>query len=1083
MKFDKKQKKIIRGSGGGDDPPQQHIPTEDADSLQSKAYLQLVDLISEGEIVGLVNGAQSIFINETPLQNSDGSYNFGGVTYDGRVGTQDQTYMSGFTTVENDIGVSVQVLNVQPIVRTITDSNVNRVRVRVMVPQLTMTDSGSGDIHGNSVDFSVWVQQSGGSYVKQISRTIRGKSSSSYELSVEVPLTGSSPWNIKVTRDTNDSINVNSQNKLYWQAYTEVIDAKLSYPNSALIGIKLDSQQFQAVPSRAYDVKLLKIRIPSNATVRADGSLTYSGSWDGTFQVAWSSDPAWVFYDLATNERYGLGAFIPQSQVDKWALYEISQYCNELVSDGNGGTEPRFSCNLMIADRGEAYSVMQSMASVFRGMIYWAAGSVTTTQDSPKDPSAIFTSSNVMDGKFTYNGASAKTMHTVALVSWNDPQDFYRTKVEYIEDQDAVARFGIQQTSIVAFGCTSQGQAHRLGKWLLYTEKNESETVTFKTGLDGLVARPGQIIQVQDPNRAGVRRGGRIHSATTGVVTVDADISESVSGYTLSAMLPSGEIAKSTVTSQSGRDLTVQPYFSEAPNSQSIWLLDSPEVETQYFRIIAIKEEDNQIYTVVAIAHDPQKFNAIENGLAFQARNYSILKEVTDAPKNVIISESLYQTTTEVKAKVTVSWDRVDRAVSYVVRYRKDNDNFIELPETQFNDQDILDSQPGVYTVQVSAVNALGKRSVVTQVSKEIYGKTAPPASVGGFSMIPNQGQAYLTWTRAPDLDVLVGGQVRIRHTPRTTSQSWFDAVDIVPAIPGTATSCVAPLLSGTYMAKFVDSSGNFSDDATMVVTTIPYGTALNVVHVETEDPSFAGTKTSMIIDTINGALVLADSTLFDDLPLIDSVGSIDFPGNIVSGGTYNFQNTIDLGGVWPSNIYSTIDLQAFDIGTVIDSRVDLIDDWQDIDGSSIDDVDAQLYVRTTEDDPAGTPAWTDWKLIRAGSYNARGFQFQLRCTSGSKDHNLFIKHLQVTIDMDDRAESFGPIASGTGTSYRVNYQFNFYATPAISITGESLNSGDYYQITSADKTGFNIVFKNSSGTTVSRTFYAIAKGYGRQVA
>lgn len=1072
--------KAIRGFGGEPDPPQAHVPTESPDSLRSQAFLRVMDLISEGEIVGLVAGDKSVYLDQTPLQSPDGTYNFSGVTYDGRTGTQDQLYIAGFNDVDNEIEINVEVRAEVPVVRQITNPNVNRARVRIALPALTTTSSGSGDITGAAVQLAIDVQSAGGSYVQQYIRDVSGKASSRYEFEVDVALPGSAPWNIRVRRPTPNSNSSLVTNKTYVAAITEIIDGKMRYPNSALIGMRLDSQQFQNVPSRAYDIKGIKVQIPANynPTTRA-----YTGSWNGTFSVAWTDNPAWIFYDLLTNERYGLGGFLDASQVDKWALYAIAQYCDEIIPNGFGGTEPRFTCNLCISSPEEAFKVLQNMASVFRGMIYWGAGTVTVTQDAPQDPVALFSRANVENGVFTYQGAASKARHSVALVSWNDPADFYKQKVEYVEDQAAIAKFGIQQTDIVAFGCTSQGQAHRLGKWLLYTEQHESESVTFVTGLDGLVARPGQIINVQDPARAGARMAGRLNSATTTSATIDGDLPGALSGWEFSCLLPSGAIGKSVVVGNTGRVLALQPALAETPAAEAIWMLTSPDLEPQTFRVIGIKEEGNGRYTVNAIAHDPDKFAEVELGLNIAPKNYSLLRVAPDTPTGLIITESLYQTATEVKSKATISWNRVDFAVSYILRYKFENNNYVELPESQFADQEILDTQPGTYVIQVCAINALGKRSVAAQISQSLLGKTAPPANVQSFSLIPNQGHALLTWTQAGDLDVLVGGQIRIRWTPLLVGQKWSDAIDIVPAIPGTATSAIAPLLAGTYMAKFVDSSGVYSVSESLIETTVPESLALNVVTVQEEDPGFTGVKTGMIVDSVNHALCLASTELVDDYILVDSIGDWDFPGLIVAAGQYDFSTTIDLSGVWPTNITSLVQLQAYNLGNVWDARLSPMDGWDDIDGGAITDVDATLYVRTTNDNPAGTPTWTDWKRIHAGSYAARAFQFRLICTSGSPDHNLRIKQLQVTLDLDDRVVEQSGLVSGVGTTYRVNYAEPFYAEPAVSITANALSSGDYFTISNSSATGFDVVFKNAGGSTVSRTFNFIAKGYGRKVA
>jgi predicted phage tail protein len=1081
----------IRGAGGGDDESSK--PTRAPDSLKSKAFVRLTDLLCEGEIVGLVDGRKSIYLNETPLQNADGSENFSDVQTDTRAGTQGQSYMQGFGSVAQETQVSVEILDYDAgaVVRTISNTNVNRVRLRFMTPAFYFTFD-SGTVSGTNAQFDIYVKPHLGSFTWVAQKIITGKASSRYEFEVEIELTGTGPWDVKVLRTPQStSASYNSfpatalaseliQNHVYLDAITEIIDTKLRYPNSALIGIRIDAEQFPSVPARYYDVKLLKIQVPTNYD---PVTRVYTGSWDGTFKTAWSDNPAWVFYDLATNERYGLGAFLGADTVDKWGLYEIGQYCDQMVPDGFGGTEPRFTCNLMLQDRAEAYTLMQNMASIFRGMIYWAGGTVVATQDSPQDPAYLYTPANVMDGRFTYQGASAKARHSVALVTWNDPGDFYRTKVEYVEDQQAIARYGLQQTEITAFGCTSRGQAHRLGKWLLYTEQFESETVTFKTGLEGIVGRPGQMISVADPSRAGVRMGGRMVSATTTVLTVDQVPAGAISGFSLYAMLPNGTVENRTVTSSTGNQITVFPAFSLAPQAQGMWLLRSVDVEPQSFRVIGITEDEPGVFAITAVRHDPDKFDAIESDIVLEPKSYTQLRQITDAPENLKLTESLYQTSTEVRSKLTASWDRVDRATAYLVRYRKDSDNWIDLPETGFNDVEILDTAPGTYTVQVCALNVTRKRSAVTELSADVLGKTAPPVDVSGFSLIPNQGQAYLTWDQAPDLDVLVGGWVRIRHTPLTTGQQWRNAVDIVPAVPGASTSCVAPLLSGTYMVKFLDSSGNFSVAESIIVTTVPNATALNVVHTETDSPAFSGAKSNMAIESLFGYLALASTTLVDSIPSVDGVGNWDFPGDIAASGVYDFQNTVDLGAVYPTRISSTLEVQAFDIGNLIDQRLDNIDDWQDIDGAFIDDVNAELYMRTTEDNPSGTPTWTAWKRVVTGEYSMRGAQFELRCTSGTPTHNIFIKTLAVTLDMPDRSEEFKGLVSGLGLTYRVNYAEPFWEAPSIALSTTAMSSGDTYEISNESVTGFDIVFKNSVGTTVSRTFNVIAKGYGRRVA
>lgn len=1194
--------KLIRGAGGGGGKGggggSARVAQEAPDSLRSRAYAQIIDLVSEGEIEGLVNGLKSVYLDDTPIQNADGSTNFTGITLETRNGTQSQSYIPGFSAVENEQSVGLEVKTTASIVRTVTNSNVNAVRVTMAVPSLTSQNKENGDISGTSVQYKIQIQTAGGGYVDvplgregvdlgsgtqigsgrtlydasvtiswtgdqaatsqsvsyklQKSKnggawvdvttgslsgtgnysgsdewgyetvapsgstsvsvtldgaaynfrilktggsgsvsisgsataatptvTISGKTTSRYERSHRIELTGSGPWDIKAVRLTADSTSSALSNKTYWASYTEVIDAKLRYPNSALIGLRVDSSQFSSIPSRSYDMKLLKVQVPTNydPITRA-----YTGSWDGTFKIAWTDNPAWCFYDLLTSERYGLGKFVAAAQVDKWALYQIAKYCDELVPNGFGGFEPRFTCNVYIQGKQDAYKVVQDFASCFRAMTHWATNSITAVQDSPSDPVALFTNANVIDGTFSYQGSSAKARHTVALVRWNDPDDLYRQKVEYVEDRTGIDRYGYIETDVVAFGCTSRGQANRVGRWLLFSERLETESVAFKTGLEGAVARPGQIIKVADKERAGTRQGGRVSTgSTTLVINVDQAPTGSLGGQ-LSVVAPDGSVQTGTVTNVSGNQLTVSPVFSTAPVQNAIWILSTKDVESQTFRVMAVVESGQGEYEITGIAHDPEKYGAVERGLVLEPRTISTLSSPPPAPDNLIVTESLYESRAEVRTRISASWDFVPTADSYLVSYKLGDGNFVNMPATSANYIDIDDVQPGFYTIKVVSQNAIGKKSTTsTQLLKQIFGKTLPPVNVAHFSLIPMAGNAMLSWDLAPDLDVQVGGYVRIRYTPLTTGQDWNNAVDIMPALPGTAQHATAPLLNGTYMAKFVDSSGNQSVTASQIVTTVPYANALNVVQTYTESPTFPGVKTGCIVGA-EGLELDTASTVDQMMTPIDTWPSIDSNGGLIGLATYDFANTLDLGAVYPTRLTALIQTFAFDANSVIDARLDLIDAWLDIDGAKADNANASIYMRTTADNTSGAPTWTEWKPFFVGEYSARGFQFQARLTTADVTNNVAIQALTVTADMPDRVESMSGLVSGTG-SYHVTFPSAFMATPTIGITAQAMASGDYYEITGKSASGFDIIFKNSGGTAISRTFDVLAKGYGRRIS
>jgi predicted phage tail protein len=794
---------MIIGLGGGKSGSgSSRVAQEAPDSLRSKAYARVVDLVCEGEIEGLANGLQSVYLDETPIENADGSTNYSGVTLVTRSGTQQQGYIPGFAAVENEVAVGIECRHDQPVVRTVNDGEVNAVRIKISIPTLTEQDTSNGDLNGASVEYAIDVQTGASGFVEILRDTVSGKTTTRYQRSYYVPLSGTGPWDIRLRRITEDSTRTALQNKTWLDSYTEVIESKLRYPNSALMALRVDASQFQSIPARSYDLKLLRIRVPSNYDPE---TRTYTGIWNGGFKVAWSDNPAWCFYDLVTSERYGLGGFIPESQVDKWALYAIGRYCDELVPDGLGGVEPRFTCNLYMQTREQAYKVVQDMVSVFRGMAYWAGGAITLTQDAPKDPVYQFTAANVVDGEFAYQGSSAKARHTVAMVSWNDPADFYRQKVEYVEDASGIARYGVIQAEVVAVGCTSRGQAHRVGKWLLYSEQSESEIVTFRTGLEGALVRPGDVIQVADPSRAGLRLGGRILNATTDVVTVDhaVGVNAATSNWKLSVVLANGQIQQRDVAAIDGSQVRVTPAFDEAPRSGAIWVLAATAVQAQLFRVVQVAESEPGLHEVTALAHNPDKYAAIEQGLALQPRTISVLSDVPQAPTNLVMQESLYRIKDQVQVLVQLSWVQVPAAVAYRVSFRMRGGNFESLPLTSANYIEIRSAREGNYEFQVRAVGVTRKEGPPASLSSTVLGKTLPPAAVSGFMVTRRLTDLLLSWIEVEDAD-LAGYEVRV-------GSGWDDAQLVATTA---ATQLVHDQSVGgvyAYHIRSFDTSGNYS--------------------------------------------------------------------------------------------------------------------------------------------------------------------------------------------------------------------------------------------------------------------------------
>lgn len=809
---------LISGAGGGKSGGGGGGLNESADSLKSRSYAQVLDLIAEGEIGGLVDGLKSIYVDDTPVQNPDGTNNFTGVQYVATTGTQSQAAINGFDTIRNEIPVVTEAKANSPVVRTITNTNVSSVALTVQFPQLSYLDD-QGNLGGTSVEYAIDIQNNGGGWVQALRQTVTGKSSSTYERQHRLKLPTGGPWDIRLRRITPDSTKSSLNNKSWLKSYTEIIEAKLRYPNSAVVGVRVDASQFKSVPRRGYDVKLLKIRIPTNATVRDDGSLSYAGSWDGTFKIAWSSCPAWAIYDMFLANRYGLGDYIPAAMIDKWSIYAISKYSNEMVSDGFGGSEPRFSCNIIFETAQEAYKVVNDIASIFRAMPYWSAGAVTLAQDAPQDPVYLYHNGNVTDGLFTYHGTSAKARHTVALVAWSDPDDMCRRKIEYVEDPEGIARYGVVETEVIAVGCTSRSQAHRVGRWILYSERYETDAVVFKTGAEGLFCAPGSVIKVADQYRAGRRIGGRIAGAAGRNIILDQlDVAPTLPATILVAA-SDGTVQSYEIASVNSKTVTTKADINPLPPKHAPWMISTATLEPKTYRVISVAEvEDSEQteggYEVAAVAHEPTKYDFIEKGLALQERTYTSLSPTPDAVSTVTMSETLYAFQNSVRAKITLSWPAAVNASAYRVRWRFNSGNWSE-DTTSAVDYEILNTEVGLYEVEVTAVGVFGAaaQSAATQ-SLVAKGKTAPPADVQNLAAtLDALIGVTLTWDPVPDLDV---SYYEIRQ-----GSSW--STGVVLAKVAANSFKIGSITGGTtyYRVKAVDTSGNYSTNSPRATVTV----------------------------------------------------------------------------------------------------------------------------------------------------------------------------------------------------------------------------------------------------------------------
>jgi hypothetical protein len=1081
-----------KGGGGGE----QRTPTEASDNLNSTQYASVLDLISEGEIQGLKNGLQSVFLNNTPVQNADGSVNFQNLQVVTRNGTQAQAYIPSADAIEDEKPVAVQVSQATPIVRSVTDNNVNAARITITVPQLQRF-TNEGDVVGTDVRLQIAVQYNSGGYTTVIDDTISGRSADSYQRDYLVNFSGAFPIDIKVTRITADSSSAKLANAFNWSSYTEITYAKLRYPNSALIGLRIDAEQFSSIPTRSYLVRGIKVQIPSNATVDStNGRLIYAGIWNGSFGAAqWTTDPAWCLWDLLTSTRYGFGDHVKVAQLDKFAFFAASQYASALVPDGFGSTEPRFSCNINIQTAEDAYKLINDMCSIFRVMPYWSTGALTVSQDSPGDSAYLFTLANVTEEGFSYQGSSRKTRPTVAVVSYLD-LNIRDIAYEVVEDQAAIVKFGVVTTQISAFACTSRGQASRIGEWLLYSEHYESEVINFTASIDaGVVVRPGQIIEVSDPVKAGSRRGGRISTATTTTVTVD-DATDLTAGAaaTLSVILPDGTVQSSAVNGIIGNVVSLATALTTAPNANSVWLYQTTNIQTSTWRVLTVSEEDGAQYSITALAYNSGKYDYIERGALLQQRDITDLNVIPAALTNLQATETLYELNGRALAKLIISWKSVVGVNEYRVRWRAENGNWTTTTQAR-PDYEILDTAAGVYEVQVYSLNAALRQSVTpATLTVQAFGKTALPIAVTGLSLIPIDGaSAILSWDRAIELDVLLGGKVLIRHNVLLAGALWEESQEIVAAAAGSQTQKQVPLLEGTYLVKFEDDGGNRSLASTSVIVDLPTPQPRLLVQTyaeETETPPFNGNYTDMFyvasLPEAGGAsgIIISTGLAIDAMATDgnwDGLASIDSVGGVLSAGEYEFGSTYAFPGIFDANLRRRLVTLPYIPGDFWDDKTDNIDTWDFIDGTGGDRVNAATYVRTTQDDPSGTPTWSTWREFANAIVRGRGFQFKTLATSTDPSQNIIIEELGAEMELQQRTEQSATLTSGAGT-YTITFTDAFYDPPSVGVTGFNMATGDFFAVASVTRTGFQVTFRNSAGTAVSRQFTYTAIGFGRQI-
>ncbi|EAN5798679.1 DUF1983 domain-containing protein [Salmonella enterica] len=759
---------LIAGAGGKKSSGSSRTPVEADDTVNSRAMASILDLLGEGVIGGLVDGAKSIFIDDLPILNEDGSPNFSGITWDFRDGSQDQTPMAGFDFVETPKSVNIQLKRTHDVTIAIDNDEADRVRVILKFPSLRSVDKKTGDTNGTTVKYKFQIANGDNAFKDAIAEgestsevTLTAKKTGVYYRSYELKLPKPGrAYKIRVIRITEDSNTQYIFNDTWVDSIGEIVDTPMNYPNSALVGLKVNSEQFgSSMPSRSYLVRGLKIRVPSNYN---ENTNTYIGVWDGTFKLLSSSNPAWILFDVLTNARYGLGQFVSESMIDLGQIYQIGRYCDEEVDNGFGGKEKRFAINTQITSRQDAYRLIKDIAGAFRGMVFWAGGMVNVMQDSPSDPVMMFTNANVKDGMFSYKGSARKDRPSVALVTYNNKEDGYKQNIEYVEDQEAMRRYGERKTEVVAFGCTSRGQAHRVGLWLLYTARMESDVISFTAGLDASFLMPGETVLIQNKYRAGKRNSGRIVAFTKNSITLDAPVTLNKAGSYIRILNQEGEIVERDIL-ETGEDIT-KVTFSKALNSgdmpvmNGVWTITEPDLEPMRVRVINVAQGDAQgTFDVTVVQNNASKYEAIDNGATLIPENNTVLDPTYSKPTNLQVTEGTYISSPgNLSIKLVATWE--GKSAEYWISWRRSDENNVSnwqsarVTEEQFEILNIAEN--GQYDIQLYAVSFSGKKTDIVSTVYQVKGTMTPPGSPTSLTAVGDYRNVILNWVNPDSIDL-----------------------------------------------------------------------------------------------------------------------------------------------------------------------------------------------------------------------------------------------------------------------------------------------------------------------------------------